>query len=467
MRRSVTFLVFVALTACVAGGESSNTSAPSGSSPAHATTAATTLSGLGKLDHLIFIVQENRSFDEYFGTFPGAHGFPTDSNGQITTCIPNPFLGHCSRPYHTTSLRSWGGPHDDIASHIDMHGGRMDGFINSMSDRGTHCWIDPSPASCDPYTGPQGQPDVLSYIDQREIPNYWTYAKHYVLQDRMFAPVDSWSLPSHLFLVSAWSAHCTDPNDGMSCVSDTQLRGDLGWRYGQAPKYAWTDITYLMDKAGVSWHYYVNDKTCLGTQCSGTEGTAPDKNPLPGFTDVRQDHSVGGIQHISDFVAAAQKGTLPQVSWLVTAPPFNEHPILPGTIRMGMGWVTRMVNAVMKSPDYGSSAIFLTWDDWGGFYDHMQPPVVDQNGYGLRVPGLVISPYAKQGFIDHQTLSFDAYLKLIEDRFLGGQRLDPKTDGRRDSRPTVRENAAILGDLVNDFDFTQPPRPPYVLDPTP
>ena len=85
---------------------------------------------------------------------------------------------------------------------------------------------------------------------------------------------------------------------------------------------------------------------------------------------------------------------------------------------------------------------------------------MDVNGYGIRVPGLVISPYARQGYIDHQTLSFDAYLKLIEDRFLGGQRIDPATDGRPDSRPTVREDVPVLGDLTKDFDFSQAPRPP-------
>jgi Phosphoesterase family len=97
----------------------------------------------------------------------------------------------------------------------------------------------------------------------------------------------------------------------------------------------------------------------------------------------------------------------------------------------------------------------------------MVPSRVDQNGYGLRVPGLVISPYAKKGLIDHQTLSFDAYLKFIEDDFLGGQRLDPRTDGRPDPRPTVRETVSLLGNLINDFDFSQSPRPPLVLSPHP
>ena len=107
--------------------------------------------------------------------------------------------------------------------------------------------------------------------------------------------------------------------------------------------------------------------------------------------------------------------------------------------------------------------VFLSWDDWGGFYDHVVPPKVDENGYGLRVPGLVISPYAKKGYIDHQTLSFDAYLKFIEDVFLNGQRIDPKTDERPDPRPDVRENAPQLGNLLEDFDFSQTPRTPLVL----
>src|SRR5207245_4299079 len=121
------------------------------------------------------------------------------------------------------------------------------------------------------------------------------------------------------------------------------------------------------------------------------------------------------------------------------------------------------IDAIMKGPNWNSAAIFLAWDDWGGFYDHVVPPSVDENGYGLRVPALVISPYAKKGFIDHQTLSVDAYLKFIEDDFLGGQRLDPKTDGLPDPRPTAREAVPQLGDLTQDFDFSQSPRPPVIL----
>jgi phospholipase C len=119
----------------------------------------------------------------------------------------------------------------------------------------------------------------------------------------------------------------------------------------------------------------------------------------------------------------------------------------------------------MEGPDWDRTAIFLTWDDWGGFYDHVVPPRVDGNGYGLRVPGLVISPWVRPGTIQHATLSFDSYLRLIEDRFLGGQRLDPKTDGRPDARPTVRER--IANPIQGVFDFRQEPLPPLVLDPWP
>jgi phospholipase C len=132
-----------------------------------------------------------------------------------------------------------------------------------------------------------------------------------------------------------------------------------------------------------------------------------------------------------------------------------------------MAHVTRIVNSVMGGPDWDSSAIFITWDDWGGFYDHVVPPLADENGYGLRVPGLLVSPYARRGFVDHQTLTFDAYLKLIEDRFLQGQRLDPSTDGRPDARPVVRETLPLLGDLELAFDFDGKPSPPLILDPTP
>ena len=187
-------------------------------------------------------------------------------------------------------------------------------------------------------------------------------------------------------------------------------------------------------------------------------------DPLPWFTTVRQNHQLGNIGTHDDFLESLRDGTLPSVSWLIPGNgAISEHPGSEGPLTVGQTYVTKMVNAVMRSPYWETSAIFLTWDDWGGFYDHVEPPRVDINGYGLRVPGIVISPWVRGGTIDHQTLSFDAYLRLIEDLFLDGQRLDPRTDGRPDPRPTVRETVRILGDLRKEFDFTQEPLPPMPL----
>ena len=223
----------------------------------------------------------------------------------------------------------------------------------------------------------------------------------------------------------------------------------------------------------MSWRYYIdrgtepdceNDNaTCAPVpQNRATPGIW---NPLPLFTDVRQAKQVANIQAVAKFRRAARTGHLPAVSWVTPNQVHSEHP--PASVHVGQAWVTGLINDVMRGRDWKSTAIFVSWDDWGGFYDHVAPPQVDQNGYGIRVPGLVISPYAKKGYIDHQTLSHDAYLKFIEDDFLGGARLDPTTDGRSDPRPTVRENAPQLGDLTADFDFSQRSRGPTVLATSP
>jgi phospholipase C len=257
----------------------------------------------------------------------------------------------------------------------------------------------------------------------------------------------------------------------MSCRSNLDLTGrHEQFRYRQSPIYAWTDITYLLGKAGVSWKVYMGKGTCVQDPCTQKAGkygkTLSSKSPLPGFVDVVNRGQLGNFTTHETFIRRASGGTLPDVSWIMPGNLASEHPGSGTPIRSGQAYVTRLVNAVMRGPNWDSSAIYLTWDDWGGFYDHVVPPKVDRNGYGLRVPGIVISPWVKRG-IDHRTLSFDAYLKLIEDRFLGGQRLDPKNDGRPDSRPTVREEVAILSNLMREFDFTQRPLPPLILDPTP
>ena len=434
---------------------------------AAAPTRATAPVGNGKIQHVVVIMQENRTFDSYFGTYPGADGLPRQ-NGQFTTCVPDPRQHSCARPFHDPNDANGGGPHGTQQALADIDGGRMDGFIGQAENAPRGCL----PGSNDPNCNPSNPEDVMGYHDAREIPNYWTYAQNFVLQDRMFQPDMSWSLPSHLFMTSEWSAQCSRRGDPMSCQNDTEtadLPPDFGPPNRPPPNYAWTDLTYLMHRYGVSWKYYVADGT--EPDCEDNQATCPPVpqnagtpgiwNPLPWFTTVQQDGQLGNIQQLTRFYADAQAGTLPQVSWITPSEPNSEHP--PALVSAGEAYVTELVNAVMKSPNWSSTAIFLSWDDWGGFYDHVAPPHVDQNGYGLRVPGLVISPYAKKGLVDHQTLSFDAYDKFIEDVFMAGARLDPSTDGRPDPRPGVRENQPGLGDLANDFDFSQPPRPPMVL----
>jgi phospholipase C len=415
---------------------------------------------------VIVIVQENRSFDHYFGTFPGAKGFPM-KHGKIDVCVPDPELHRCDRPYHDTNVYDQGSGHNHAASVADVNGGKMNGFVANFRGAAHHfCDNRRSTRECRLATpGPSGQPDLMGYHTAAEIPNYWAYARHFVLQDHMFAPVDSWTLPSHLFLVSAWSATCPDRTDPMSCRSDIDL-GDQRWTREKSRPYAWTDITYLLHRAHVSWAYYVGKNSCIVPPCSHPQGdfTPSTHNPLPGFRTVAQDRQLGNIRPDEDYFTSAANGSLPSVSWVMSGAGSSEHP--PSSIRTGQAWVTSVVNAAMKGPDWDNTAIWLTWDDWGGFYDGVDPPSVDRNGYGIRVPGILISPWARAGTIDHQVLSFDAYLKFIEDRFLGGQRIN-RSDGRPDSRPTVRENVPLLGNLSKEFDFTQSPLPPLILDPTP
>ncbi len=422
------------------------------------------------IKHLVFIIQENRSFDSYFGTFPGADGIPRRPNGTFAVCIPDPHLGHCVRPYHDKTVLDAGGPHSETAARADVNGGKMDGFVSSLrSGSSSFCRKFPfDPACGGGVSGPRPVPDVMGFHTAAEISNYWTYAKEFVLQDRMFESAFAWSLPSHLFTVSAWSATCPKANRPMSCRSDLAHPGHETSSGTPTTPFAWTDITYLLHKHSVSWSYYVDKEDSLDCKMDPSLCASSTKSgypaiwaPIAHFTTVRRDHQLGRIKDIRDFEKDVKSGPLPSVTWVIPGGGVSEHP--PSSVTTGQAYVTSLVNAVMSGPDWNSTAIFVTWDDWGGFYDHVVPPKVDPNGFGLRVPGLVIGPYAKQGYIDHQTLSQDAYLKLIEDMFLGGQRLDPRTDGRRDPRPSVRESLTRLGDLLADFDFTQAPRPPLIL----
>jgi len=499
-----------------------------------------TAEGISKIKHVVIITQENRSFDSYFGTYPGADGIPMQ-NGVPTVCLPDPAHGGCVQPFYNAADSNAGAPHSHADEVADVNNGAMDGFV-AQAEKGlagckatdTHCQYGTK------------QTDVMGYHDGRDLPDYWAYAQNYTLQDHMFAAVSSWSLPAHLYLVSEWSAKCTTDGDPSSCTNALQTPGrgpdpeiiqntligkcqngldlqpcqdalkaagispDLATQIDQListsckptdsyptcqaavdaapvpddlkkkltdvakklqlPDYAWTDLTYLLHQQHVPWAYYVFNGT--EPDCRNDAATcAPVKqdaktpgmwNPLLYFDTVKEDGELGNIQALGNFYDAARQGTLPAVSWVAPTEKVSEH--APAKISNGQAYVAGLVNAIMNGPDWDSTAIFLNWDDWGGFYDHVAPPVADANGYGFRVPSLIISPYAKKGYIDHQTLSQDAYFKFIEDDFLHGQRIDPATDGRPDPRPGVRENNPLLGDLTKAFDFNQPPLPPLILN---
>jgi phospholipase C len=420
--------------------------------------------GIHKIRHVVIIMQENRSFDSYFGTYPGADGIPM-KDGVPTVCNPDPTTHECVAPYHDTSDRNAGGPHATHDAIADISGGKMNGFqAQARKGRYLACHNTDNPGC----SLTASRPDVMGYHDWHEIPNYWDYARNYVLQDHMFQADNSWSLPAHLSLVSGWSARCSRHGDPMSCKS--ALFGGFGATgHGKKLDYPWTDLTYLLHRYHVSWRYYVangSQPDCTDNKMfcprvhQGVE-TPGIWNPLPRFDTVWQDHQIGNIQPLGAFYRAAARGHLPAVTWIAPNQAVSEHP--PGLVTAGQTYVTHLIDSIMRGRDWKSTAIFLAWDDWGGFYDHLRPPIVDRNGYGLRVPALVISPYARRGYVDHQVLSSDAYLKFIEDDFLHGRRLNPRTDGRPDSRPDVRETVKILGNLANDFDFDQKPQPPLIL----
>ena len=200
----------VVLSAC--GGSSSSPAAQekkvAGGPTGHYVVGA----GIHKIKHVIIIEQENRSFDSYFGTYPGADGIPMN-NGVPTVCVPEP-AGGCQMPYHDPADVNGGGPHNVAAAREVINGGAMDGFIKVASKAKKGCLL-----TIDPACSSSATPDVMGYKTAADIPNYWTYAKDFVLNDHMFEPVHSWSLPDHLYLVSGWSAICSSPSPS-SCENE-------------------------------------------------------------------------------------------------------------------------------------------------------------------------------------------------------------------------------------------------------
>jgi phospholipase C len=477
---------------CEAAPQSSGTAPPvvaaaaqAAGQAAHAVAANTT-----PLQHIIIIMQENRSFDNYFGTFPGANGFP---QGLCEPIAPKkPQLG-CVAPFHDPFDINAGGSHGGPSAQGDIDDGittaKQDGYIanqeltseEACKGRGV------SLVSCIGVALGGQAHDVMGYHTADEIPNYWAYASQFVLQDAMFAGERDYSYPSHLDLTSEWAANCTDNTNAMTCTTGNAGAGGVSAKTTQLP---WSSLFQLLDTQSVSWKYYVDPGTEPDCPDGDDDCTPPGQNyknasiwnPAPLFLYVKQQGKAYLNAHLfssNQFVLDVQNGNLAQVSWIIPSNKNSEHP--PSGVTMGMEYVTRLVNAVMLSPYWNNTAIFIAWDDWGGFYDHYTPPNMYFNsstaapveGFGLRVPGLMISTWAKGGSVDHQIYSFDQYATLIEDLFAGGARLNPAALGNPDNRGVIRDaitqvtfldgTTKPIGNLMSEFDFKHKPLPPLIL----
>jgi phospholipase C len=371
-----------------------------------------------KIRHIVFIVKENRTFDNYFGTFPGVDGA---TRGTISTGRVIP-LGHTpDRTKHDIG-HSW---HDAVMA---IDGGKMDKF--------------------DLIGGGNVRGEFLAYTQhvERDIPNYFTYARTFVLADRMFSSLTGPSFPNHLYTVGAQSGGAiNNPNKTRGtwgCDSDegstVQVMDERGGITQQFPCFDFQTLADALETAQISWKYYAPRK--------GEGGYI--WNALDAIKHIRQTPLWDAhVAPDGQFADDARAGRLPAVSWLVTGRA-SEHP--PASVCVGENWTVQQLNAVMSGPDWNSTAVFITWDDFGGFYDHVPPPTVDAFGFGPRVPLLIISPFAKRGYISHTQYEFSSLLKFAEARY----GLAPLT---------ARDRAA--NNMLDSFDFSQVPQPPKILEP--
>jgi phospholipase C len=326
--------------------------------------------------HLVVLMQENHSFDNYFGTYPGADGLPAG------TCVPKSFEDaalSCVRPTHVGGRGVQGLGSDPSLFAKQFHGGKMDGFV----------------AAYRVGRGLGSVPKPLGYYDARDLPYAWNLARQYVLFDRFFSSARGGSVWNHLFAVSA-----TPGNPSAD----------------ERPQGGYPDTTTIFDRlqaAGIPWRFYVKDFDPTNTIDNPSERTSQLLQvpllAMPRF--VRSPRLAAGIVDMQQFYHDAQTGRLPAVSYIAPGH-LSEHP--PEKLIAGQTFLRTIVTELMRSPQWKSTAFVLTYDSWGGWYDHVAPPTVDRYGYGFRVPALLVSPYAKHGAIDHTTLDFTSILRFIE-----------------------------------------------------
>lgn len=358
------------------------------------------------IQHVVFIVKENRTFDHYFGTFPGADGATTGivSTGQV---VP---LTHPDPSQLDNLCNGW----DCAIEAVD--GGKMDKF--------------------DLIIG--GSLNAYTQFGEQDIPNYWAYARHFVLADRYFTSIHGPSFPDYLYIIAAQSGGVIDNGSkfgsGVACDGSpaevVTVIDSKGNRTMESPCFDLRTLADSLEQAGISWKYYGGSPNIFST--------IRHIRNSPMWTE---NFASGG-----QFVTDAENGQLPAMSWLFAPEVANEHP--PQSPCDGENWTVQVLNAVMQGPAWNSTVVFITWDDFGGLYDHVPPPQLEQFGLGPRVPLLIVSPYSKPGHVSHAMYEHSSILKFVETRY-GLPPLGP------------RDSAA--SNMLDSFDFTQPPQPPLVL----
>lgn len=385
------------------------------------TTSAKPPAGIKKIEHVVFLIKENRSFDNYFGTYPGAFGA---TSGPISdgTIVP---LTHLTGP----SLSDPGHQFFDARASID--GGKMDGF--DLLGLGNV----------------QGQILPMSELQSTDIPNYWAYAQNFVLADMMFSSLPSGTFPNHLYAVA-------NDSDGTFTTPNTTSKGDWGCDAPTSvtveqenqtgvvntvyPCFSYKTLADELQSAGISWKYYAPPKGVNGYSYSTLNSFSQFRNTSLWTTNV---------DDYDNFASDVAAGTLPAVSWLSPGRIQSEHP--PQDFCPGESWTVQQINAIMQNPTlWNSTAIFITWDDFGGFYDHVVPPARDKFPLGPRVPLLIISPYVKAGYISHTQYEFASVLRFIEEVF---------------NLPALGDRDKTSNDTSDSFDFTQTPLAPLILTP--
>jgi phospholipase C len=366
-------------------------------SPAVPTAAST-------IQHVVIIMQENRSFDNLFNGFPGADTVQSGMSGVDTIPLTVTPLGNGPDIDHTHT--GWWQQWDN---------GKMDGFDNN----GTML----------PY----------SYISPTETVPYWTLAKNFTLGDRMFQSNTGPSFVAHQYMIAGQSGNASEnPNGGVwGCdapASETvALIGPNGTDLpGVYPCFDYQTMADLLDAKGVSWRYYAPSPT------------SDSFFVISAFQAIRHirfgpDWQNNVVSPETSVLSDIAKGQLAQVTWVVPSMNNSDHP---GAPPYGPDWVASIVNAIGQSPFWNNTTIFIAWDDWGGFYDHVPPPQVDAMGLGFRVPVIVVSPYAKRGYISHVTHESSGFLRYMEEVF---------------NLPSLNTRDAISDDFRDCFDYTQDP----------